>query len=144
MSLIGILKGVVGLGPGIEGCKRDAAAGNPNAQFALGGFYERGQMGLSQNYEESAKWYRKAAEQGHAGALLYYGIYLAQGRGVEQDLLGAYAMVELAKCGNAMDKTAATEAQERIASLLTNDQIAEAERMASQFKVKRFGSWGST
>src|SRR5258708_7378333 len=127
MSLIGILKGLAGLGPGIEDCKRDAAAGNANAQFALGGFYERGQMGLTQNYAESAKWYRQAAEQGHAGALLYYGIYLAQGQGVEQDLVGAYAMVELAKCGNAMDRVAATETQKKIASLLTTTQVAEAK-----------------
>jgi TPR repeat protein len=56
MSLFGVLKGVVGLGPGIEGCKRDAAAGKAEAQFALGGFYERGQMGLAQSYAESAKW----------------------------------------------------------------------------------------
>jgi hypothetical protein len=44
MSLLGILKGVVGLGPGIEGCKREAAAGKAEAQFALEGFYERGQF----------------------------------------------------------------------------------------------------
>jgi hypothetical protein len=85
MSLLGILKGVAGLGPGIEGCKREAAAGKAEAQFTLGGCYERGQMGLPQSYSEAAKWYRKAAEQDHHAAQLYLGILLAQGKGVEPD-----------------------------------------------------------
>src|ERR1035438_8341573 len=104
MSLLGMLKGVVGLAPGIEGCKREAAAGKAEAQFVLGVYYERGQMGLPQNYEESANWYRKAAEQDHHAAQLYLGIYLAQGRGVEQNVVEGLKWILLAKRGGAWDQ----------------------------------------
>ncbi|ODS31478.1 MAG: hypothetical protein SCARUB_03409 [Candidatus Scalindua rubra] len=37
------------------------------------------------NYKEAIKWYRKAAEQGHARAQAILGIMYSQGQGVEQD-----------------------------------------------------------
>jgi TPR repeat protein len=71
MSLFGILKGVLGIPhyAGIEGCRQEAEAGKrqrqargrgrqeaeagkAQAQFTLGGFYERGQFGLPQDYTE--------------------------------------------------------------------------------------------
>ena len=137
MSLFGILKGVVGLGPGIEGCKRDAAAGKAEAQFALGGFYERGQFGLPQDYVESAKWYRKAAEQDHHGAQLYLGVYLAQGQGVQQDFIEGLKWVLLAKRGNAMDRMAASDTQRRLEALMDALQVNQARVMAALFAAER-------
>ena len=133
MGVFDILKVVVGLGPGLEGCKQQAVAGDVKAQFALGGFYEQGQKGLPPNYAESAKWYRKAAEQDHAGAQLYLGVYLAQGRGVDQDLVEALKWVLLAKRGNALDRAAANETQGRLEALMTESQINSAHFMAHQF-----------
>jgi len=137
MSLFGILKGVAGLGPGIEGCKRDAAAGKVEAQFALGGFYERGQFGLPQDYVESAKWYRKAAEQDHHAAQLYLGIYYAQGKGVGQDLVQALQWVLLAKRGGAWDRSAANETEGRLEALMSELDINKARVMALHFAASR-------
>src|SRR5690606_5873654 len=44
-----------------------AREGDPGAQFLLGGFFERGD-GIAQDAEMAVMWWRKAAEQGHAGA----------------------------------------------------------------------------
>jgi TPR repeat protein len=41
--------------------------------------------GVAQDDAEAARWYRLAAEQGHAGAQFNLGIMFANGRGVGQD-----------------------------------------------------------
>src|SRR5262249_39738338 len=53
--------------PDIPALKIKADKGDPEAQFLLGTAWAKGQ-GLTNNYEEAAKWYRRAADQGHAGA----------------------------------------------------------------------------
>ena len=51
------------------GCFQEAAElGHAAAQYELGVAYSLG-FGTEQNDEESMKWYRKAAEQGHKGAI---------------------------------------------------------------------------
>ncbi len=134
MGLFGnIFKAAAGNGKGIEGCIKDAESGDANAQYCLGGFYERAQLGLPQDDFEAAKWYRKAAEQGHAGAQLYLGILIAQGRGAEPDLAEAYKWIDLAKRGNVLDKAAAVETQSRLSALITPDQINEGRKLSSEF-----------
>jgi TPR repeat protein len=65
---------------------RMANQGNACAQFALGEMYDH--YDLHERWEsdhaEAAKWYRKAAEQGHAQAQCRYGWRCAEGKGVEQ------------------------------------------------------------
>ncbi len=46
--------------------------------------YEKG-WGISQDYTEAVKWYREAAEQGHARAQYSMGLAYEYGRGVSQD-----------------------------------------------------------
>lgn len=111
------------LSPKVERCKREAADGDAEAQFTLGLFFEGGKMGLLQDYAESAKWYRKAAEQDHSAAQLYLGVYFGQGRGVEQDLVEALKWVLLAKRGSALDRFAANDTQSRLEALMTEDQV---------------------
>ena len=51
------------------GCFQEAAElGHAAAQYELGVAYSLG-LGIEQNHEESMKWYRKAAEQGHEEAI---------------------------------------------------------------------------
>ena len=68
--------------------KRAAENGNAKAQYDLGVRYYNG-GGVSQNYAEAIKWYRKAAEQGYAMAQNKLGIMYEKGRGVPQDYLEA-------------------------------------------------------
>lgn len=55
-----------------------------SAQFNLGVIYEEGR-GVPKDAIEAAKWYRLAAEQGHAGAQAGLAAMYADGRGVAKD-----------------------------------------------------------
>ena len=48
--------------------KEDAEKGNAEAQYHLGSRYFFG-LGVKQDYNEAAKWFKKAAAQGHSGAI---------------------------------------------------------------------------
>jgi uncharacterized protein len=61
-----------------------ADAGDARAQSILALLYYEG-SGVAQDYQEAAKWFRRAADQGDATGQLYLGIMFAQGRGVPQD-----------------------------------------------------------
>jgi TPR repeat protein len=50
-----------------------ALQGDAEAQFNLGLLYVKGE-GVPQDYVDAAEWYRRAAEQGHAGAQFATGI----------------------------------------------------------------------
>lgn len=62
-----------------------ANAGNPHAQFELGRMAEHGTGRLSANPREAVRWYRLAAEKGHADAQFALAQAYATGRGVMQD-----------------------------------------------------------
>ena len=49
----------------VEQLKTRAEQGDATAQYILGTKYRDGE-GVSQDYGEAEKWYRRAAEQGHA------------------------------------------------------------------------------
>ena len=68
----------------IKTLRKQAEAGDANAQFNIGSMYENG-LGVKQDYAEAAKWYRKAAERGEARAQYNLGIMNQNGWGVPQD-----------------------------------------------------------
>ena len=57
---------------------------DPEKQFKLAKKYLEGE-GVPQDNAEAVKWFRKAAEQGHARAQAVLGFMYANGRGVPQD-----------------------------------------------------------
>lgn len=57
---------------------------NGVAQYYLGLMYDQGK-GVSLDYAEAARWFRKAADLNIAKAQYYLGTMYAQGRGVPQD-----------------------------------------------------------
>jgi TPR repeat protein len=59
----------------------NAEQGEAIAQFNLGYIYEKG-YGITQDYTEALKWYRKSAEQGDASAQFSLGYMYEKGRGV--------------------------------------------------------------
>jgi TPR repeat protein len=59
-----------------------------DVHFKMGNKYISGRE-LPQDYAEAAKWYRKAAEQGHAMAQSQLGLMFASGQGVPQDFAEA-------------------------------------------------------
>ena len=46
-----------------------ADQGHDKSQFAVGHFYDCGYGGVQQDHEKAVEWYRKAASQGHQGAI---------------------------------------------------------------------------
>ena len=64
------------------------------AQYNLGTCYEKGR-GVTQDYNEAVKWYRKAAEQGHANAMSWMGYFFENGKGVTKDLQEAIRWYKL-------------------------------------------------
>jgi len=67
-----------------------ANAGDPWAQTQMGIYYFNGD-GVTQSYEEAARWYRLAADQGWVHAMTNLGGMYEQGLGVPQDLGEAVA-----------------------------------------------------
>lgn len=61
-----------------------SAQGDAFAQFQLGSLYYQG-LGVAQDYESAALWYRRAAEQGNANAQYSLGNMFLMGEGVGQD-----------------------------------------------------------
>jgi len=62
----------------------NALQGNADAQFTLGSMYQQGE-GITKDPTEGMKWYRKAAEQGHVGALNNIGVACERGVCAVQD-----------------------------------------------------------
>ena len=114
-----------------------AVQGLARAQHWLGRMYEFGE-GVPQDYAEAIKWYRLAAEQGYGHALLFLGLRYSAGEGVTQDYVQAHMWVNLAAahlprgelCGVAI------RARDAMEVLMTPDQLAEAQRLASKWKPK--------
>ena len=72
-----------------------ADKGDADAQYNLGHCYYDGD-GVSQNYYEAAKWWRKSAEQGKSESQNNIGMLYIWGRGVKQDLYEATRWLRLA------------------------------------------------
>ncbi len=66
-----------------------AQAGSATAQYAIGEYYATGQGGVEQDWRKAVEWYRRAAVQGHGGALCALGGCYAEGLGVKRDIVRA-------------------------------------------------------
>ena len=71
--------------PDIASLRKQADAGNPEAQFKLGVMHDQGARGVLQDYELAASLNRKSAEQGYAPAQYSLGQRYLSGRGAPQD-----------------------------------------------------------
>jgi TPR repeat protein len=114
---------------GPQPCLSLAEHGDARAQFSLGGMYYNGQ-GVQQDYAEAAKWTRKAAEQGYTPAQADLGVLYWNGQGVQQDVVLAYMWLSLA----AAHEPDAVRERDLAASQMTTDEIAEAQRLARDWK----------
>ena len=113
-------------------CRPLAEKGDARAQLSLGGMYYNGQ-GVQQDYVEAARWTRKGAEQGYAPAQADLGVMYWNGQGVPQDVVLAYMWLSLA----AAQEPDAVEERDVAASQMTRDEIAEAQRLAREWKPSK-------
>ena len=111
--------------------------GYAQAQRNLGDIYYEG-FGVPQHYAEAVKWYRKAAEQGaeQGYAQSRLGAMYEKGRGVEQDYVQAHMWFNLSASCSRSEQDMAARAREKIAEKMTSAQIAEAQRLAWEWRPK--------
>jgi TPR repeat protein len=102
------------------------------AQYNIGLMHSKGQ-GVPQDYAEAATWYRKAAEQGYSAAQTRLGDMYVLGQGVAQDYVQAHMWFNLAA---ARGQKLARVNRNRLAKQMTPEQIAEARRLAREWKPK--------
>ena len=119
--------------------RKAANQGNGNAQFNLGFMYDRGR-GMRQNYAEAVKWYRLAANQGVAVAQYKLGLIYHDGQGVPRDYVQAHMWFSLAAsqflASETENRDDAVKARDFVASKMTPAQIAEAQKLAREWKPK--------
>jgi TPR repeat protein len=112
--------------------RKAADRGHADAQFKVALMYSMGK-GVPQNDAEAANWCQKAADQGQADAQHTLGLMYATGRGVLQDDVQAHLWLNLA--GASGDDRAA-QLRDDVAAKMTPAQIAEAQKLAREWKPK--------
>jgi len=122
--------------------RKAADQGEAMAQLNLGFMYFRGQ-GVPQDYAASAKWYRKAADQGDAMAQFHLGFMYFGGQGVPQDYVQAHKWFNLAasrfKASEGEFRDKVVRGRDLVATKMTPAQIAEAQKLARDWKPKSEG-----
>ena len=113
--------------------RKAADQGHVGAQGKLGAMYHFGQ-GVPQDYVKAVKWWRKAADQGNATAQFNLGRMYYFGLGIPQDYVQAHLWFNLAAAGG--DKNA-IKARGLIAAKMTPAQVAEAQKLAREWKPKK-------
>ena len=87
----------------------------------------------AQDYAEAVRWYRKAGGQGEAVAQILLGSIYEDGQGVAQDYVQAHMWYNLAA---AQGQKKARKWRDNLAEKMTPAQIAEAEKLAREWKPK--------
>jgi TPR repeat protein len=116
-----------------------AEQGHAGAQFQLGFIYRNG-WGAPQDYAEALKWFRRAAAQGYRAAQTHLGVMYRDGEGVQKDYVQAHMWFNLAAAASrygSYEEGRAAEERDKIASKMTPAQIAEAQKLASEWEPKR-------
>ena len=111
----------------------ESSGGNAAAEFLLGDSYEH-DRGVPQDYAAAASWYRKAADRGNAEAQYNLGLMHANGQGIPQDHVSAHMWWKLSAARG--DKDAAKNL-DMVAAKMTPAQIAEAQRLAREWKPRQ-------
>ncbi len=114
-----------------------AEQGYAPAQNKLGFMHNKGR-GVPQDFATAVKWLRLAAEQGHARAQYNLGFSYENGGGVPQDFVQAHMWFSLAasRFPPGEDRDRATQGRDTLAFFMTPAQIAEAQKLALEWKPR--------
>ena len=117
--------------------KELAEAGNPEAQYELGGFYHWGRVS-SADFTKARQWYERAAKQGNVDAMLGLAVIYGFGQGVPQDKAASFRWLVLASTQQLAPEDAAriAAARDDLAQHLTAQQIEGALAEARSFTPK--------
>jgi uncharacterized protein len=116
-----------------------ADRGVAEAQYELGFMYYGG-LGVPQSYVDAVKWYHVAADHGVVEAQHDLGIMYLNGQGVPQDYVRAHMWLNFAASqipgSKNEERDAAVKARDLVASKMTPAQIADAQSLAREWKLK--------
>jgi TPR repeat protein len=115
-----------------EWFEKAAKQGRARAQVNLGTLYLHGD-GAPESVHMALFWFERAAEQRDALAFAKLGRMYERGQGVSKNLVQAQMWYNLSA---AHGERRATEARDTLAKQMTPAQIAEAERLAREWKPK--------
>ena len=113
--------------------RQASSSGSADADYEIGNCYLEG-IGTAKDSEEGIRWIQQAAEKGAAAGQNALASAYQRGAGVPKDYLQAYKWYALAA---AQDDEHAADIRFTMAKLetqLTKDQLAEAQRLAHEFK----------
>jgi TPR repeat protein len=117
--------------------RRAATQGHAPAQNILGMMHFYGQ-GVARDYEQAVQWYRKAATRGHAYGQYNLAKAYATGQGAPRDYVQAHLWISLAASRETgEEKEIYLEARASIAKNMSKKQIAEAQRLAAEWKPQK-------
>ena len=119
--LTGVVLAVMLTGGGVAGPLEEAVVA-----------YQRG------DYATALRLWRPLAEQGDAGAQYNLGVMCVRGMGVQQDYVEAHMWFTLAasRYANSENRERAVQNVDRAASHMAPTQIAEAQKLAQEWKPK--------
>ena len=110
-----------------------AEAGDASAQFNLGLLYLDGH-GVPQSPTEAVNWFRRAAEQDYTLAQHNLGAMYGSGQGLKRDYVQAYKWLNI--CAAKGNSGCVTQ-RDLIAKKLKPGQVAEGQRLATDFKAQK-------
>lgn len=115
----------------VQWWRKAAEQGNVEAQSDLGVTYSCGEVRVPRDYSEAAKWLRLASDWGDVVAQNDLAEMYRDGKGVPQDYALAHMWFNLAAAKGNAD---ANKSRDDLAQKMTPDQIAEAQRLAREWK----------
>ena len=119
---------------GTQGLVVLAEYADASTQYKVGEMYANSGS-RSPAWAEAAKWYRRAAERGLAEAQYSLGSLYADGRGVPQNFMAAHMWLNLAASALLEQRDKAVELRDQIAELMPREDLSEAQRLATEWKV---------
>ena len=116
--------------------RKAADAGKPDAVFMMGVMNEAG-SGLPRSLPEAFNWYKKSADRGFYPGMIKIADMYGKGRGVKKDPAQAYMWFTIAERNSppsTNDKFEIPIVKDRLATLITKEQLADADRKAKAWK----------
>jgi TPR repeat protein len=118
---------------GLGWFRKAADQGNSTAELIMGTFYRNG-LGVPKDAAKAFGWLNKAAAQGESKAQIALGSMYFSGEGTPEDKVLAYAWSNVAAAGSPGLAEAANY-RDAIESSLSKDELSEAQRISSTWKV---------
>lgn len=119
-----------------EWYRKSADAGKLDAIFTMGVVYEGG-IGQARSIGEAFKWYKKSADRGFYAGILKVANMYGKGQGIPKDNAQAYlwySIAELRAPKDSNDRYELPIVKDKLSTLLTKEQVADAERKAKAWK----------